>query len=248
MANPVYIAQANGFSAGALFTCKSTKVVFKLDGFTDIGAVFTEQVLFGKPLKQTATFEALQKSFVPHKGNMQVQMPSDTAFFAGQHASLNIDLKKCLAYQALMLAAKRHCEKEESVIQYYLHPSEIRCKNACNTKELKLVPVTDFANLMSKPRGTASKYSMVHKEHGQFWIETPILAKSEKKEDWNKNSILASFWWVKTTENQADANMTMAKMNVEGFAFPIFENSKALNVHDKLVVYAEPRAAKKART
>ncbi len=248
MQDPAYIAQSKGFAIGGLYICKDTKAVFKLDAFDHAGAKLTEQTLHGSPLKMNTKFADLQKSLQTFKGKLQLQIPDGCGeFFPKDHAALKLEFNKTAAFRALVETAQLHSDVEMASVRFFMQPNEIRCIADMKVKQLKLIPATDFSGLTTKSR--TSKFAMVHKELGQFFIEAPTPPKSADKSEWTKGTIVSGFWWVKPTEDAEVANMTLAKMTVNGWSFPVYENSKAIKASDKLRVFVPPaNPAKKART
>ena len=247
MANPQYLAESKGFKVGQLFTEKDTKSVFKLESFDARGAKFSEQTLHGTSLAMTVQYKDFDKSFTAFKGKLQVKLPSAVSqHFAYAHPVLKSELAKTYCFQALVEAGESYSQAEEATVSFFLGPAEVRCKEGCKAKELKLIPSTLYSGIVVKSK--ESKFVMSHKEYGQFYLEAPPKPKDEKKEDWKKEHTLAGFWWVKSTDDKAAANMTLVKVAFNGFTIPAYENHKVLKEQDKLLVYVEPSPTKKART
>ena len=79
-------------------------------------------------------------------------------------------------------------------------------------------------------------------------IQSPGKPRVATTKDWNENQIISPFWWVTTSSKPEEVNMTYGKLEQDGFTFKILKNSKALKMHDKLVVFkaAKPTAGAKS--
>jgi hypothetical protein len=81
-----------------------------------------------------------------------------------------------------------------------------------------------------------------------FYIDTPQRPRSEDTSTWGKAAIFAAFWSVKVVTDASEANMKQAKLKVDKYTFPIFENTKALKPGDKLCILDLSAAKKKPRS
>ena len=247
MTNPQYLAESKGFKVGLMFIDKDAKAVFKLDSFDARGAKFSEQSIHGSSLLKNVQYKDLEKSFTAFKGKLQVKITGDYSMhFAYKHPLMLSELGRVHCCQALVEVGKLHSKCEEDNLSFFLGPAEVRCKKACTTKELTLVPSTLLSAIVLKSKD--SKFVMSHGKHGNFFLEAPPKPKGENIEDWKKEHTLAAFWWVKSTDDKREATMTLVEITKHGFTIPAYQNHKDLKEHDKLLVYVQPSPAKKART
>ena len=159
--------------------------------------------------------------------------------------NLKMELHRGEAFRGLMAAVELHTPLEQSVLDFFVQPMEVRAKIDIDAKALKLVPTTDYGRLSVKP--SSSQVAITTSEKVSFYVDKPNTLRSQNNNEWPKDGMLAAFWWVKITDDPSEANVKLVKMTSEGCAFPIYENSKKLKRADRLTIYEPPTGAKKAK-
>lgn len=251
MSDPKYLAREAGYEIGKLHIEKDvSKNVCKLVEMKEVDVVFDEQILAPRhPLVRNVSYDLLKKTFNVFKGKLQCAITDDISkYCAHAHTSMQKDAVKATVFAALTEGASTWSSFELEHVQFYLYPSEVRCKKPCKKGELKFFPATELNKLVltsgSSPyfvtkEGVASK--------AVVYLDPPHRVKSETGTDWKNNVHFSAFWWVAKTHDSSEVNMKQIKFEVKGYVFPAFENTKALKAFDSLVVLDQTGAAKKAR-
>ena len=68
-----------------------------------------------------------------------------------------------------------------------------------------------------------------------FYVNAPAQAKGNQT-TLSKQTIFSAFWWVKTTDEQTEANLKKTKTSVDNIIVPMFENTNVLKEFDELIV------------
>ncbi len=255
--DPKWIAEQKGFKPGNLFSQKGSgdtkedKTIFMLVGFKAAGVTFTQVSLFEKKLEQkTVSFDALH-NWLSFKGKLQEQVPQvNETFMADGHPALKTETQKALAFVALQSLAQQHAEHERQTLDFYFSPVEVRGKSKIAKGALTLVPATELAKIASK-QPPSSNLPCVIGNGVTFYLGQPRRPSGlpTQAAPWQKDQLVSAYWWAASTSVQSEANLVKKIVTVDNFKIPVYENSKVINQHDKLVVYepAEP-PAKKSRS
>ena len=247
VSDPVWIANRDGFAVGKYFSEKKSSKVYRVDDLTEEGVQLTEQTFeTDTPESKLVDFDKLKPNFVPFKGKLQQAVIGFDKHMAHKMPAFDLDVQKACLFAALVASAQEHGPKEAESIRFLMYPSEVRAAKAVKKGELKLVPITDFAKLVNK---SATSKHIITDGKLQLYLEQPNRARDPQLSEWRKDIVFAAFWWVKMVESkdEEDINMKLSKVTQDGITFPIFENTKGLKMHDKLVAL-DASPAKKART
>ena len=252
VSNPQSIAEAKGFLAGKNYIEHGGDKVFKLMEFSGVGAEFEEFTLAPvAPVCKSVGFEEL-KAWRLHSRTLPVKLAADiTSHMAGSHLLLKQDLAKASCFTELMQLAGSFSCFEQSKLDYFFYPSEVRAKELIAKNKLWLIPTTDIGRIVPvrcglKSGSSPTATSALHK----FVLDAPMRGTKPPTAEapWDKKVVMSAFWWIKTTDDQAEGNLKRVTKSVGDWTFDILENSKAIKPFEKLYIY-EPvgPATKKAR-
>ena len=110
-------------------------------------------------------------------------------------------------------------------MQYYLNPPEVRCKESIKKGCLRLAPITYMGKIHNlKKTCSTSKTHVSHK--GQQWcLDPPLRISKEDQSEWDRNSLSAAYWWVKSTADAKKANMNIVETIVGGVYIPVLHQA-----------------------
>ena len=153
VSDPVWIATDAGYTVGSHYTCKSLGAqIWELTAFVGTGATFTEYNLHAKgaPAETHVKFDGL-KNMHSFKGKLQEHL-SDIAqdFMPENHATLQKDARRASILTQLMKAVTKHGPAATKSVSFFVNPSELRAKHDIPKGQLKLIPATDLARIVSK--------------------------------------------------------------------------------------------------
>ncbi len=250
VSNPQWIADGKGFAVGKYYTeTGDGSKVFKLLEFTCAGANFE---LFSLapivPERKSVDFEGLKK-WKLHSRPLPQKLTADiSGFMADNHRLVKQELAKASLFTELMQLSVEWAEYERSKVDFFFGPAEVRAKANIPKGEMRLIPTTDIGRLSMKS-GTSS--TTATSDSFKFFLDSPQRpTKAPTESDpWPKHIVMSAYWWIKTTDTQAEANLKRTSTTVTGWTIDVLENTKAIKPFEKFVIYvpAGP-AAKKSRT
>ena len=138
------------------------------------------------------------------------------------------------------------CFKDEGKMQclaFSNKPAAVWTMEAVKKKGvLVFLPV----GTISKVKGDPPVGKPVIQAFGAMWLISPFKTVTE----WDQSGTLAPFWWVKSTEDQAQANMVFVDVTIGACKIPVLQNNGAIPAKTQLLVAKTVKAdaKKKAKT
>ena len=127
---------------------------------------------------------------------------------------------------------------ESSLVRFCLTPTGERSQIGIPKGALKLFAATDVNKIVVKSH--ISMFKLKSPNGQEFFLDAPQKVSFANPEDWKPGQHFSGEWWVATTSDQGEANMKLTTTSHNGVAFPMYQNSKALKVGDRLAVLDQP--------
>ncbi len=248
VSDPKWIAAKAGFKIGGIFTHKESRKLYRLDEYAAANVRFTEVHLGPRDLDELSVgYDDLifKKQFIPYAGKLQEKVTADlTPYHVDNNKHIASELIRVHAFQKLVEFATMQA-LSETMVEYFVNPSEVRAKEKIATGDLVLVPLTDSSKVLLK--SSTAKVTMTS-GNTTLYLEAPAKPKGLDATEWRKDTIVAAYWSVKTTDKKAESNLKVRKINDGVYTISAYVNTKVLNAFDKLVLYEQPAPmAKRAR-
>lgn len=248
LSNPKWLAEEAGFVVGKAYYEKamgSEKLFFILTEVgTDVAKLAKHQPCADdKPEYVQVDLDSLVKKWVLYKGELPAQINDDKvverAIAASEH--FTTERKKGIAFQTLLSVEQMHASNLK-MLRFMVNPLEVRAAMNIAKGKLELAPATDLKGISSKATPGAP---CVGVEAQKFGLSEPTRARSSNPTHWKSETVFVPYWWVATTSNIDEANMTFKQHTLKGtgVVFHMLTNSKPLVPNDKLLVYKEKKAA-----
>jgi len=179
----------------------------------------------------TIHFDVLKKELVPFRGKLQCRVSGEVSPFTAQNPAhvLTKEVDRVLAFAEMVKAAKQY---PEDALEFFLAPHEVRAKAIIKKGALQLFPLTDLKNFVFKQMG--SSFLISKDNRPVCYLEGQAKVRSHLVEEWKPETIMSGFFWVKSTSDDKEVNMKLSKVSINGYSFPIMENTKLLKEFDIL--------------
>ena len=245
--NPQYLAKQSGFNIGSFYMHKGAP--YELTEMSAEGCKLKRYNCVDNTMVwKVIPFDDLKKELTPHKGKLQVKLALDDRrpwTFANLEANIQFKLKAEL-FVAMMEAAARNEDIEKTCLDFYFTPNEVRTKVECTKGSIKLLCCTDATKMWTK--SATSNHKAEGPNGSYFILEKPSAPSDDKSGAWGTSCCLVGFWWVRTTEDEADGNMKLTKAKIGNWTVPMLENTKKIPSGCRLLLHKPAeRPAKKLR-
>jgi hypothetical protein len=233
--DPQWIAKQRGFEVGKTVSEKanneqSAEKMFAIFAIAD--KVQLQQVVSysDKYLKiEVGLHEFLQKWQIP-KAALPVQMKGEQQ----RPDCLEIDSQKALIFQAIMQIDSKPSAAASSLV-FWRKPDEIRTSKLLPAHSLVLAPVVGIHGITTVSKALGNAIPMGKYGNHEYFVMQTKPAFKEGDLTFPGDAIVAAFWWVSTTNNEADANMKFREVTSKsGLNVTVMENHKDIEQGCKL--------------
>ena len=243
--NPTWLAQKAGFAVGAFVVQKGVDVsAQRLYTIFSIGkTVQLHQVCSysAEPHKAEIDLTDLVSKWSVTKLEPPRQMECDQT----RPQQLYVDKQKAALFRALLELDAKHFTKQK--MMFWKSPDEVRTAGPVKQGHLTLVPVAPLLNISSKNTSSGSGIALGDYKVGDttmpfFVIPVPTPKhKNDNPTMFEDDTLVAAYWWVGTTSDKKQANMTTSHVSHGGYMLPVLTNSVDLESNTKLVMLVKPK-------
>ena len=199
--------------------------LFRLESLKDDCATFVHTPLFGDPEEVQESYESL-KNWKHTKKQGTSMCPAALAALKLPHTStIVLDEFSRLQVNSFLLDAYMNSKKpNEEMLGFTMCPAGVVTLKKFKKKELQLYPV-GFCN---KPKDSAKekeRFCVKFNEVKYDLLPFKTFSNFDKPKD---PGVLCPFWLVGTTEDENEANMSLAYIEYKGATIPILENKDGI--------------------
>lgn len=124
---------------------------------------------------------------------------------------------------------------------FCLFPSEVRAAVQIPKGKLELAPATCLSNIATKQSAGAIEAIV---SDLSLWLTEPSRPRAVEPAAWKHDVVFAPFWWVGSTQDQAEVNVVFKKYLKDNVTFNVLTNTRMIKKHEKLQMFEKGEKAK----